>query len=73
MKELNENEEVKKGCESMQRAFFVLEASQQYNEEKKALETGYALHLVLVGGTPETHNMIKELTKELRADEGVVV
>jgi len=46
----------------MQRAFFVLEVKQAYNDEKSALETGLALHLVLVGGSEETHKWIKGLT-----------
>ena len=55
----------------MQRAFFVLEEKGSWNSAKSCIETSLELHTVLVGGSTETKDKIKELTKELRETDGV--
>jgi len=63
---LKDDEEVMKGCKAAQRAFFVMEHGAKFNASKESMEHDLTLHLVMVGGTNDTVNKVKEMTKELR-------
>jgi len=63
-KALLENEEVKTGCKSAQRAFFVMEHNQAFSASKNCMVNGLTCHVVLVGGSATAK--IKELVADFK-------
>jgi len=64
-KALLENEELKQGLKSAQRAFFVMEHDQAFSPSKNCMVNGLTCHLVLVGAGAAA-GKVKELVAEFK-------